>query len=141
MWGEHFHHGYYSSPSYSDHKKAQTDMIDKCIEWGYGSQSEPVPKSIIDVGCGVGGSSRYLAKKFGMKRGAGISLSPFQISVANELTKQANLSSVLTYSVADALAMPFQNSSFDLGAFFLHHFAIAFQNQISLCCSLVHGVW
>jgi len=42
------------------------------------------PKKIVDVGCGIGGSSRYLAKKFGANC-CGITLSPVQAQRAQAL--------------------------------------------------------
>lgn len=70
-------------------------------------------KSVVDVGCGVGGSSRHIAKKYGAT-GVGLSLSPFQIEKAKELTASESLTDRLDYVVADALNMPFANESFDL---------------------------
>ena len=64
VWGEHMHHGYYPTPDYKDHKLAQIDMIDRTLDWAY-CEEKPAPKSIVDVGCGVGGSSRHIVKKFG----------------------------------------------------------------------------
>ena len=51
-----------------------------------------------NVGCGVGGSSRHIAKKFGAS-GVGISLSPFHIQTALELTEVARLDKHLNYVV------------------------------------------
>lgn len=48
------------------------------------------PKSIVDVGCGIGGSSRYLAKKFEAKS-QGITLSPVQAERANALAAAQGL--------------------------------------------------
>jgi len=108
------HHGYYPSPDYSDHKAAQVDMIDRAVDWAYGNDlSHKTPKNMIDVGCGVGGSSRHISQRFGCS-GKGISLSPFQIQKANDFTKTARLDDRLQYMVADAMKMPFDANTFDL---------------------------
>lgn len=116
------HHGYYPTPEYSNHKAAQIDMIDRSLIWAYGSDhfksAMQSIRSFIDVGCGVGGSSRHIAKTYGAERGVGISLSPYQIKRAKAFTEAANLSSVLEYRVEDAMKMPFANNSFDLGNIF-----------------------
>jgi len=104
VWGEHMHHGYYPSPSYKDHQAAQVDMIDRSVSWAYGNKM-PDPKNVIDVGCGVGGSSRHIAQKYGAT-GKGISLSPYQIQRAKMFTEAAGLEQKLEYRVADAMNMP-----------------------------------
>ena len=104
VWGEHMHHGYNPSEKYNDHQAAQVDKIDRSVSWAYGNKM-PNPQNVLDVGCGVGGSSRHIAKKYGAT-GKGISLSPYQIMRANDFTKEAGLSQLLEYRVADAMNMP-----------------------------------
>jgi trans-aconitate methyltransferase len=48
------------------------------------------PESVVDVGCGIGGSSRYLARKYGAKC-QGITLSPVQAQRANALAAAQGL--------------------------------------------------
>ena len=48
------------------------------------------PKRIVDVGCGIGGSSRYLARKYGAQC-QGITLSPVQAGRASVLAKAEGL--------------------------------------------------
>lgn len=65
-WGEHIHLGHYSEAERKagykkkDFKQAKFDFIDEMLAWSGAS----APKRILDVGCGIGGTSRYLAKKF-----------------------------------------------------------------------------
>jgi tocopherol O-methyltransferase len=87
-------------------------MIDNALEFAY-FNSTTVPKTMVDVGCGVGGSSRYIALKYGCS-GRGVSLSPYQILRAKAFTEAQNLSGALQYSVNDAMAMPFADNAFDL---------------------------
>lgn len=49
-----------------------------------------IPKKIVDVGCGIGGSSRYLARKYGAKC-QGITLSPVQAQRAQALAAAQGL--------------------------------------------------
>ena len=115
VWGEHMHHGYYKTPDFGDHQQAQIDMIDNSINWAYGGDLISIgkPTSMVDVGCGVGGSSRHLSRRFGCN-GKGLSLSPYQIERAKKFTKEQHLENRLEYMVADAMKMPFAAQSFDL---------------------------
>lgn len=119
--GEDMHHGYYPTPDYKDHKAAQIGMIDRSLKWAYGEDFDGAMnrmKAFIDVGCGVGGSSRHIARTYGNRldvTGVGISLSPYQIQRANQFTEAANLTAALTYKVEDAMNTSFADGSFDLG--------------------------
>lgn len=90
-------------------------MIENSLKWGFGEdfKGDFRGKKMVDVGCGVGGSSRYIVHKYGGSA-VGLSLSPFQIARANELSSKMNLSHVLKYHVADAMNMPFEDNTFDL---------------------------
>jgi len=111
MWGEHMHHGYYPDGKVTKtHKEHQIDMIDHSLDWA-GVDGSKV-KSMVDVGCGIGGSSRHIARKWGCSA-RGITLSPVQAARGNEITKEAGIPDV-SYQVADALNQPFDDNSFDL---------------------------
>mmetsp|Transcript_11557 Transcript_11557/g.17669 ORF Transcript_11557/g.17669 Transcript_11557/m.17669 type:complete len:346 (+) Transcript_11557:50-1087(+) len=112
VWGEHMHHGYYIPEDRTDHVQAQIDLIDEVLKWAEVDDKNP-PKNVVDVGCGIGGSSRHIAKKYDCKA-QGITLSPYQASRGNELAKEQGLSDKASFQVADALNMPFENSTFDL---------------------------
>ncbi|KAK9828621.1 hypothetical protein WJX72_001129 [[Myrmecia] bisecta] len=110
MWGEHMHHGYYpaNGPKKSN-QEAQIDMIEEVLKWAGATSA----KRVVDVGCGIGGSSRYMARKFGAEA-RGITLSPVQAQRANELAAEQGLGGQVSFQVADALDQPFQDGEFDL---------------------------
>lgn len=109
VWGEHMHHGYYIPENRTDHVQAQVDLIDEVLKWGDVKSA----KNVVDVGCGIGGSSRHIARKYDCKA-QGITLSPYQANRGNELAKEQGLSDQASFQVADALDMPFDDNSFDL---------------------------
>lgn len=110
VWGEHMHHGYYgtSGKEKKDRRQAQIDLIEEVLKWAEIEQAE----DILDVGCGIGGSSLYLAQKFNASV-TGITLSPVQASRATERAQEAGLAASVQFQVADALDMPFADDTFD----------------------------
>ncbi len=112
VWGEHMHHGYYGidgKDKIKNPKEAQRILIEKILAWGEGKD----PQSILDVGCGIGGSTLYLASKY-RARATGITLSPVQASRAKARATNVGLKEHVQFQVADAMAMPFADNSFDL---------------------------
>ena len=69
--------------------------------------------SVIDIGSGLGGPSRYLAATFGCHV-HGIDLSPSFVAAATYLADRAGLSEQVDYACADALALPFETESSDV---------------------------
>ncbi|XP_071723538.1 gamma-tocopherol methyltransferase, chloroplastic-like [Rutidosis leptorrhynchoides] len=113
--GEHIHQGYYDPDAPTDNvREAQNRMIDECLKFaGLSADPTKFPKNVVDVGCGIGGSSRYLAKKYGSKC-VGITLSPYQVQRATDLAAAQGLSDNVSFQVANALNMPFPDDHFDL---------------------------
>lgn len=118
IWGEHMHHGYYGSTGQEkkDRRQAQIDLIEELLKWAEVDQSTWATSGnrphILDVGCGIGGSSLYLAQKYNATA-IGITLSPVQASRATERAKEAGLATDVQFQVADALEMPFADDTFD----------------------------
>ena len=111
IWGEHMHHGYYGADGTErkDRRQAQIDLIEELLTWG----NVQCASEIVDVGCGIGGSSLYLAEKFNA-RATGITLSSVQAARAGERASAAGSHDRAQFRVADAQQMPFADNSFDL---------------------------
>jgi ubiquinone/menaquinone biosynthesis C-methylase UbiE len=67
---------------------------------------------VLDVGCGLGGSSRYLAAECGC-RVAAIDLTPNFVEAARILTARCGLAERIEFQQANALALPFPDGTFD----------------------------
>src|SRR5262245_62051181 len=59
---------------------------------------------VLDVGCGIGGATRYLASAVGC-RATGIDLTPEYIAAARDLARRTGLADHVSYRVASALAL------------------------------------
>ena len=67
---------------------------------------------VLDVGSGIGGPARYVARRFGC-RVTGIDLTPEFCGVARDLTRLVGLADRVDFECGNALAMPFADESFD----------------------------
>ncbi len=76
LWGEHIHHGYYprGDETRNEATRALIELLLRDIELRPGS-------AVLDVGCGVGGTSRLLASEHGC-RVVGVTLSRVQAHMA-----------------------------------------------------------
>ena len=109
-WGEHIHLGHYGSPPQrKDFLAAKSDFVHEMVRWG-GLDKLPPGTTVLDVGCGIGGSSRILGKDYGFAV-TGITISPQQVQRAQELTA-AELD--VQFLVDDAMALSFPDASFDV---------------------------
>lgn len=78
--GEHIHHGYFKSPTDSN-EQAQLNQVIRLAE----SSGVSAGSRVLDVGCGIGGTARYLARERGCKVTA-ITNSRRQVEIARQLT-------------------------------------------------------
>jgi SAM-dependent methyltransferase len=67
---------------------------------------------VLDLGCGLGGSSRYLVADCGC-RVAAVDLTPNFVKAARILTARCGLSDRIEFRQANALALPFEDGTFD----------------------------
>lgn len=68
---------------------------------------------VLDVGSGLGGPARLLARRYGCKV-TGIDLTPELCEVAIDLTRRVGLADQVDIQCGDALQMPFDDSTFDV---------------------------
>ena len=73
---------------------------------------------LLDIGCGLGGASRYFALDHGC-RVTGIDLTEEYVRVADALARRVGLGALISYQHGSALSLPFARSTFD-GAYMLH---------------------
>ena len=109
-WGEHIHLGHYGSPPKSkDFIAAKYDFVHEMVRWG-GLEKLPSGTTLLDVGCGIGGSSRILAQDYNFDV-TGVTISPQQVQRAQELTPEGVNAK---FQVDDAMALSFPDASFDV---------------------------
>ncbi len=110
-WGEHMHHGYYGDGNFQkDHRQAQVDLVEQLLDWG-GVKSAA---QILDAGCGVGGSARLLAQRFGAKRVLGCTLSTVQAERGQQYNRAAGLDQAITIEARDMMTLTPEDGPFDL---------------------------
>ena len=109
LWGEHIHLGFYPPENRNiDFRKAKIKFVHELVKWS-GLDKLPKGSRILDVGCGIGGSSRILAEYYGFNV-TGITISTEQVRRARELTSdelQCN------FEVMDAMDLKFEDGTFD----------------------------
>lgn len=109
IWGPHIHHGYYENNQSIPPLQAQEKLLVKLAEL----LEIPLKSNILDVGCGMGASSIYLAKKF-QAIVTGITLSHKQVSMATQQCRSENITNA-KFIIEDALSLnSFNDNSFDI---------------------------
>ena len=68
---------------------------------------------VLDVGCGLGGSVRYLAAEHGC-HATGVDLTQEYVDAAHALARLVKLDGEVTFRQGSALALPFDAASFDV---------------------------
>lgn len=105
LWGEHLHHGYWIRGDESK-EVAQQQLTEHLATLA----NVPEGSTVLDIGCGFGASSLYLARKYNL-RATGITISPVQIEMARDAARAAKLDVQFLLMDAEALDFPHQ---FDL---------------------------
>jgi tocopherol O-methyltransferase len=100
LWGEHLHHGYWIRGDESK-ETAQLQLLEHLAQCaGLKANSD-----ILDIGCGYGGSSFYLASHF-QASVTGITISPVQVEMATKTAAREKIDA--QFLLMDAEAMNFE---------------------------------
>jgi tocopherol O-methyltransferase len=97
LWGQHIHHGYWITGSESKELAAQ-NLVDLLVRKSGLKRGDKV----LDVGCGIGGTSIFLAKELDCDV-TGITISPVQVEMAQ--MNAAGLPNAPAFLVDDANAI------------------------------------
>jgi len=107
LLGAELHYGVFDSPD--EELDVATHRLTERMATG--AQFEPGLK-VLDVGCGTGAQSRFLASTYGVSS-VGITTSSVGVATARELTEAAGLSGQVSFEQRDATANEFPDESFD----------------------------
>jgi tocopherol O-methyltransferase len=106
LWGDHIHHGYWENSE--SPKVAQVKLVERLAKRAgivRGSR-------VLDVGCGVGGSSLWLARNLDCEV-VGVTISPVQAEMATEKARKEGLDERARFEVLDANHLDVEPESFD----------------------------
>jgi tocopherol O-methyltransferase len=108
FWGDHLHHGWFSTGK-EKAREAQIEMLWQCTAMA----RVRFAARVLDVGCGYGGTSIFLASELGC-RVDGVSLSPNQLAVANKKAAAAKVRSNVRFHLQDAETFEYPDDHYDL---------------------------
>lgn len=84
----------------------------KATTYAVNKMSLSANQHVLDVGCGIGGTARYIAHQENCTV-TGIDLTPEYIEIARKLTVLTRQEHKIDFNVASALNMPFEDRTFD----------------------------
>lgn len=107
LWGRHIHHGLWEAdePAWAAAQQL-TDTLAREARVARGD-------AVLDVGCGMGGSSIHLARQFDC-RVTGVTLSPLQRFWAGTAARFRRLAGKTKFLCADAEQVAFDDGTFDV---------------------------
>ncbi len=106
-WGDCFHHApLLDGESLESAIVAQHEMLIREAGIGAGMR-------VLDVGCGIGGPARSIARRSGAHV-RGLNIVPMQLALARKLTEREGLASQVDFVLGDGMRMPFAPDQFDV---------------------------
>lgn len=111
LWDENFHHGYWDSDEdQSTNREACDKLTDLVIE----RTGDVSNARVLDVGCATGLAAFRLAGTSPSVEIVGITNNRTQVNEANRGAAERGLADRVTFEYADALALPYEDGSFDV---------------------------
>jgi len=108
FWGDHLHHGWFKTGNETA-REAQLEMLRQCIS----RLRVPAAARVLDVGCGYGGTSLFLAWQRGCQVD-GLSLSPNQLAFANKKRIASKARSSVRFLLENAETFAYPADYYDL---------------------------
>ena len=71
-------------------------------------------KSLLDIGCGLGGPSIFLAREMGVARIVAIDVEPSLLQQGTEYADHAGLANKIEFRLVEPVPLPFARDSFDV---------------------------
>ena len=110
LWGKHIHHGLWADAACRESPRhAQLNLTKTLLE----EAEIQLGEHVLDVGCGMGGSSIYLADKLDCQI-TGVTISPFQRRWAAGSARWQRVSGNTKFLCADAEQIQFPSESYDV---------------------------
>jgi tocopherol O-methyltransferase len=103
FWGDHIHHGFWHQARTA--KAAQVALIEKLAAAAHIRRGSDV----LDVGCGLGGSSIWLARNLDCSV-VGLTISPVQLQIAARRAGRLRLQSKVQFRLEDANLLNYENA-------------------------------
>jgi ubiquinone/menaquinone biosynthesis C-methylase UbiE len=108
-WDENFHFGYWDGP---DDSSSIAEATDRLTDLLIDALAVDAGDRVLDIGCGVGKPAMRLFRRTGAEV-LGVTVSPHQVDVARTRAEQEDVSSSVRFECADAMALPYDDDSFD----------------------------
>ncbi len=109
LWGDNIHVGYWTGP---DDTSSNIEAQDRLTDLLISKVNLNAGQTLLDVGCGVGRPAIRLRLQTGATV-TGITVSADQVARATALADQHGVADGVRFQMADAMALPFEQESFD----------------------------
>jgi SAM-dependent methyltransferase len=105
-WGDSFHFGLFNEAD------SQTEAVRSTELWLGAAAALEAGMRALDVGCGLGGPALTIAETTGAHV-TGVDITPTHVEIAQQRAREARLTHLADFLMADGMNLPFEDSAFD----------------------------